>query len=120
MPGQPGSPPCQVLWGADFRRRGRPEAGGRLLLCDGQPGESAEAAGGPGTEGKGLGPLSRLCPVQEGQDCCLDGRFYGNVGRFLNHSCQPNLAAVRVVVGPGPSGIAFFSTRPIRAGEELG
>ncbi|KAL8175219.1 UNVERIFIED_CONTAM: hypothetical protein K2H54_016970 [Gekko kuhli] len=56
----------------------------------------------------------------DGQECCLDGRFYGNVGRFLNHSCQPNLVAVQVVVGPEAPGIAFFSSRPIRAGEELG
>ncbi|XP_077172382.1 histone-lysine N-methyltransferase EHMT2-like isoform X2 [Paroedura picta] len=56
----------------------------------------------------------------DGHECCLDGRFYGNVGRFLNHSCQPNLVAVQVVLGPGVPSIAFFSTRPIHAGEELG
>ncbi|XP_054849660.1 histone-lysine N-methyltransferase EHMT1-like [Eublepharis macularius] len=58
--------------------------------------------------------------MQTGQECCLDGRFYGNVGRFLNHSCQPNLVGVQVAVGQEVPGIAFFSTRPIRAGEELG
>ncbi|KAL7979318.1 hypothetical protein Chor_015342 [Crotalus horridus] len=58
--------------------------------------------------------------MQDGQQCCLDGRYYGNVGRFLNHSCQPNLVALQVALGYEIPGIAFFSTRAIPAGEELG
>ncbi|XP_015667433.1 histone-lysine N-methyltransferase EHMT1-like [Protobothrops mucrosquamatus] len=58
--------------------------------------------------------------MQNGQQCCLDGRYYGNVGRFLNHSCQPNLVALQVALGYEIPGIAFFSTRAIPAGEELG
>lgn len=58
--------------------------------------------------------------LQNGQQCCLDGRYYGNVGRFLNHSCQPNLVALQVALGYEIPGIAFFSTRTIPAGEELG
>ncbi|XP_070811516.1 histone-lysine N-methyltransferase EHMT1-like isoform X1 [Pituophis catenifer annectens] len=58
--------------------------------------------------------------MQDGQQCCLDGRYYGNVGRFLNHSCQPNLVALQVALGYDIPGIAFFSTRAIQAGEELG
>uniref|UniRef100_A0A8D0BPX7 SET domain-containing protein n=1 Tax=Salvator merianae TaxID=96440 RepID=A0A8D0BPX7_SALMN len=51
---------------------------------------------------------------------CLDGRFYGNIGRFLNHSCQPNLTAVQVATGHAVPGVAFFTTRDVQAGEELG
>uniref|UniRef100_A0A8D2INX7 SET domain-containing protein n=1 Tax=Varanus komodoensis TaxID=61221 RepID=A0A8D2INX7_VARKO len=58
--------------------------------------------------------------VKAGQECCLDGRHYGSVGRFLNHSCRPNLVALQVAVGHEVPGIAFFSTRAIQAGEELG
>ncbi|ETE71052.1 Histone-lysine N-methyltransferase EHMT1, partial [Ophiophagus hannah] len=58
--------------------------------------------------------------MQDGRQCCLDGRYYGNVGRFLNHSCQPNLVALQVALGYEIPGIAFFSTRAIQAGEELG
>ncbi|XP_058013336.1 histone-lysine N-methyltransferase EHMT1-like isoform X3 [Ahaetulla prasina] len=58
--------------------------------------------------------------MQDGQQCCLDGRYYGNVGRFVNHSCQPNLMALQVALGYDIPGVAFFSTRAIQAGEELG
>uniref|UniRef100_A0ACB8FK11 Uncharacterized protein n=1 Tax=Sphaerodactylus townsendi TaxID=933632 RepID=A0ACB8FK11_9SAUR len=57
---------------------------------------------------------------QVGQERYLDGRFYGNIGRFLNHSCQPNVTGMQVAVGQEVPGIAFFSTRPICTGEELG
>ncbi|CAI5791747.1 histone-lysine N-methyltransferase EHMT1-like [Podarcis lilfordi] len=62
---------------------------------------------------------SFVVDMQAGPECCLDGRFYGSVGRFLNHSCQPNLLALPVVVGHEIPGIAFFSARAIQAGEEL-
>ncbi|XP_042293732.1 histone-lysine N-methyltransferase EHMT1-like [Sceloporus undulatus] len=61
-----------------------------------------------------------LVAAEAGGECCLDGHFFGSVGRFLNHSCQPNLLALPVVVGSEIPGIAFFSARAIRAGEELG
>ncbi|KAI9227830.1 MAG: hypothetical protein DHS80DRAFT_31417 [Piptocephalis tieghemiana] len=49
----------------------------------------------------------------------LDAQTMGNVGRFLNHHCSPNLElhAVRTHL-PIPQA-AFFSNRPILAGEEL-
>ncbi|XP_061456307.1 histone-lysine N-methyltransferase EHMT1-like [Rhineura floridana] len=58
--------------------------------------------------------------MQAQQECCLDGRFYGSVGRFLNHSCQPNLVALQVALSHEIPSIAFFSIRAIQAGEELG
>lgn len=54
---------------------------------------------------------------------CIDARFYGNVSRFINHHCEPNLVPVRVFMSHQDlrfPRIAFFSTRLIEAGEQLG
>ncbi|XP_069039287.1 histone-lysine N-methyltransferase EHMT1-like isoform X3 [Lepisosteus oculatus] len=54
---------------------------------------------------------------------CIDARFYGNVSRFINHMCEPNLFPVRVFTSHQDlrfPRIAFFSTRDISAGDELG
>jgi SET domain-containing protein len=51
----------------------------------------------------------------------VDATETGNVARYLNHSCGPNLAVVPVrVPGDGPRPLlALFATRAIAAGEEL-
>ncbi|KAL4623291.1 histone-lysine N-methyltransferase EHMT1-like isoform X1 [Arapaima gigas] len=54
---------------------------------------------------------------------CVDARFYGNVSRFINHMCEPNLFPVRVFTTHQDlrfPHVAFFASKPIRAGEELG
>ncbi|XP_058492535.1 histone-lysine N-methyltransferase EHMT1a isoform X2 [Solea solea] len=54
---------------------------------------------------------------------CIDGRLFGNVGRFVNHLCEPNLLVVRVFTMHQDlrfPRIAFFSSRPIKAGEQIG
>ncbi|XP_063000842.1 histone-lysine N-methyltransferase EHMT1 isoform X5 [Elgaria multicarinata webbii] len=54
---------------------------------------------------------------------CIDARFYGNISRFINHFCEPNLIAVRVFMSHQDlrfPRIAFFSSRHIQAGEEIG
>uniref|UniRef100_A0A6P8PBB8 [histone H3]-lysine(9) N-methyltransferase n=1 Tax=Geotrypetes seraphini TaxID=260995 RepID=A0A6P8PBB8_GEOSA len=65
-----------------------------------------------------------LCPVlQDGEVYCIDARYYGNVSRFINHLCDPNIIPVRVFMLHQDlrfPRIAFFSSRDIRAGEELG
>ncbi|XP_067318297.1 histone-lysine N-methyltransferase EHMT1-like [Anolis sagrei] len=62
-----------------------------------------------------------LLGAQAGRGCCLDSRRYGNVARFLNHSCLPNLVALPVFTGLEVPGVAFFAgSRGVRAGEELG
>ncbi|XP_049637931.1 histone-lysine N-methyltransferase EHMT1 isoform X2 [Suncus etruscus] len=58
-----------------------------------------------------------------GEAYCIDARFYGNVSRFINHHCEPNLVPVRVFMSHQDlrfPRIAFFSTRLIEAGEQLG
>ncbi|XP_070706429.1 histone-lysine N-methyltransferase EHMT1 [Pempheris klunzingeri] len=54
---------------------------------------------------------------------CIDARFYGNISRFLNHMCEPNLFACRVFTTHQDlrfPHIAFFASGNITAGEELG
>lgn len=69
-----------------------------------------------GTEA--FGPCAPL--LQDGAEYYLDGNFYGSVGRFLNHFCDPNLVSVRVTVGHEIPSIAFFTNRAVQAGKELG
>nr|XP_014342069.1 PREDICTED: histone-lysine N-methyltransferase EHMT1 isoform X4 [Latimeria chalumnae] len=60
---------------------------------------------------------------KDGEVYCIDARFYGNISRFINHLCEPNLIPVRVFMSHQDlrfPRIAFFSTRHINAGEELG
>uniref|UniRef100_A0A665XAC7 Euchromatic histone-lysine N-methyltransferase 1b n=1 Tax=Echeneis naucrates TaxID=173247 RepID=A0A665XAC7_ECHNA len=45
---------------------------------------------------------------------CIDARFYGNISRFLNHMCEPNLFACRVFTTHQDlrfPHIAFFANR---------
>lgn len=54
---------------------------------------------------------------------CIDARLFGNIGRFINHLCDPNLLAVRVFTMHQDlrfPRIAFFSRKPILAGEQIG
>jgi SET domain-containing protein len=52
----------------------------------------------------------------------LDAKWYGNVGRFLNHSCAPNCVKQSVVTDShdlrAPR-MALFTTRDVPAMEEL-
>ncbi|KAM6244073.1 histone-lysine N-methyltransferase EHMT1 isoform 3-T3 [Porphyrio hochstetteri] len=60
---------------------------------------------------------------KDGDVYCIDARFYGNISRFINHFCEPNLIPVRVFMSHQDlrfPRIAFFSTRHIEAGEEIG
>ncbi|XP_057217663.1 histone-lysine N-methyltransferase EHMT1-like isoform X1 [Triplophysa rosa] len=58
-----------------------------------------------------------------GQVYCIDAQFYGNVGRFINHHCDPNLFPVRVFTKHQDlrfPRIALYASRPIHTGDELG
>lgn len=60
---------------------------------------------------------------RDGDTFCLDARFYGNVSRFINHLCKPNLTPVKVFVDHQDLSfprIALFANRDIKAFEELG
>ncbi len=49
----------------------------------------------------------------------IDPTYAGNVGRYLNHSCRPNLLHALVRLGSSVPRVAFFCARDISAGEEL-
>ncbi|XP_041712061.1 histone-lysine N-methyltransferase SUV39H1 [Coregonus clupeaformis] len=52
----------------------------------------------------------------------VDAAHHGNISHFVNHSCNPNLQVYNVFIDNLDERlprIALFSTRPIRAGEEL-
>uniref|UniRef100_A0A672N386 Histone-lysine N-methyltransferase EHMT1-like n=1 Tax=Sinocyclocheilus grahami TaxID=75366 RepID=A0A672N386_SINGR len=54
---------------------------------------------------------------------CVDARFYGNISRFINHHCEPNLFPCRVFTSHQDlrfPHIAFFACKNISAGDELG
>uniref|UniRef100_A0A4W5LJ86 Euchromatic histone-lysine N-methyltransferase 1b n=1 Tax=Hucho hucho TaxID=62062 RepID=A0A4W5LJ86_9TELE len=54
---------------------------------------------------------------------CIDARFYGNISRFINHMCEPNLFSCQVFTAHQDlrfPHIAFFACETIKAGEELG
>ncbi|XP_073397291.1 histone-lysine N-methyltransferase EHMT1 isoform X3 [Dendrobates tinctorius] len=59
---------------------------------------------------------------KDGEVYCIDARFYGNISRFINHLCEPNLMPVRVFMSHQDlrfPRIALFSSRPIHAGEQI-
>jgi SET domain-containing protein len=49
----------------------------------------------------------------------FDGEIYGNVSRFINHSCNPNLHFEPVRVDHFIPHVAFYALRDIEVGEEL-
>uniref|UniRef100_A0A1B6ECU3 Histone-lysine N-methyltransferase n=2 Tax=Clastoptera arizonana TaxID=38151 RepID=A0A1B6ECU3_9HEMI len=60
---------------------------------------------------------------RDGETYCIDARRYGNIARFINHNCVPNLLPVRVFINHQDlhfPRIAFFANRDIEANEELG
>jgi euchromatic histone-lysine N-methyltransferase len=60
--------------------------------------------------------------LKDGETYCIDARRYGNIARFINHSCEPNLIPVKVYVDHQDlkfPRIAFFAVRDIEANEEL-
>ncbi|KAG8192003.1 hypothetical protein JTE90_001738 [Oedothorax gibbosus] len=60
---------------------------------------------------------------RDGETYCLDARYYGNISRFINHLCEPNLVPVKVYVDHQDLNfprIAFFASRDIAQYEELG
>ena len=51
-------------------------------------------------------------------DHFIDATRKGNISRFINHSCSPNAETQKWTVN-GDLRIGFFSTKFIRAGQEI-
>ncbi|XP_029377631.1 histone-lysine N-methyltransferase SETDB2 isoform X1 [Echeneis naucrates] len=75
---------------------------------------------GSETETKEKKSFKRAVTVEEVH--FLDASKEGNVSRFINHSCRPNLFIQNVFIDshdPGFPVIAFFTNRAVKAGTEL-
>lgn len=49
----------------------------------------------------------------------VDPTYIGNIGRFLNHSCEPNLLMIPVRIDSMVPKLALFAAKDILPGEEL-
>ena len=59
---------------------------------------------------------------QEQTPYTIDGKNIGNVGRFFNHSCNPNLFVQNVFIETHDfrfPHVAFFAAKNLKAGEEI-
>lgn len=53
---------------------------------------------------------------------CIDAKYFGNISRFINHSCEPNIFPLRVFVNHTDirfPRIAFFAIEDIDVHEEI-
>ena len=60
---------------------------------------------------------------RDGDTFCIDANKFGNVTRFINHSCDPNLVPVKVFTSHQDlrfPHIAMFASRNIKKGDILG
>ena len=63
-----------------------------------------------------------LC-YQDGDTYCMDAKHYGNISRFINHRCEPNLTPVSVYIDHQDTRfprICLFANTDIECGTELG
>ncbi|XP_068179414.1 histone-lysine N-methyltransferase SETDB1-B [Antennarius striatus] len=84
----------------------------------GKPGQQGQSGGG----GENNPKNTRL--FFDGEESCyiIDAKLEGNLGRYLNHSCSPNLFVQNVFVDTHDlrfPWVAFFASKRIRAGTEL-
>ncbi|XP_061885660.1 histone-lysine N-methyltransferase SETDB1-B isoform X1 [Entelurus aequoreus] len=83
-----------------------------------KPGQQGQTGGG----GENGHKNTRL--FFDGEESCyiIDAKLEGNLGRYLNHSCSPNLFVQNVFVDTHDlrfPWVAFFASKRIRAGTEL-
>ncbi|KAM3615143.1 uncharacterized protein V6R79_024033 [Siganus canaliculatus] len=107
------------------------KAGHGMMVKTGVPG----GGGGPGGQGGKTGQQGQAggagdnAPKNtrlffDGEESCyiIDAKLEGNLGRYLNHSCSPNLFVQNVFVDTHDlrfPWVAFFASKRIRAGTEL-
>ena len=67
---------------------------------------------------KALGRFEHMYFMALNADEVVDASRKGNIARFINHSCRPNLAVEKWYVNRVPR-LGLWAKRPITAGEEL-
>ncbi|CAK9818133.1 Histone-lysine N-methyltransferase SETMAR [Anthophora quadrimaculata] len=50
---------------------------------------------------------------------CIDPKYFGNIGRYSNHSCEPNADLVPIRVEGTVPRLCLFASRDIQIGEEI-
>ncbi|XP_042346358.1 histone-lysine N-methyltransferase SETDB1-B-like isoform X2 [Plectropomus leopardus] len=99
-------------------KSGAPGGGGGPGGQGGKTGQQGQTGGG----GENTPKNTRL--FFDGEESCyiIDAKLEGNLGRYLNHSCSPNLFVQNVFVDTHDlrfPWVAFFASKRIRAGTEL-
>ncbi|XP_075965760.1 histone-lysine N-methyltransferase SETDB1-B isoform X3 [Anarhichas minor] len=99
-------------------KTGTPGGGGGPGGQGGKTGQQGQTGGG----GENASKNTRL--FFDGEESCyiIDAKLEGNLGRYLNHSCSPNLFVQNVFVDTHDlrfPWVAFFASKRIRAGTEL-
>ncbi|XP_036395297.1 histone-lysine N-methyltransferase SETDB1-B isoform X1 [Megalops cyprinoides] len=101
---------------------------GLVVKTGGVGGGGTGGAGGPtgpgGAGGDGSPAWKNTRQFYDGEESCyiIDAKLEGNLGRYLNHSCSPNLFVQNVFVDTHDlrfPWVAFFASKRIRAGTEL-
>ncbi|TRY65109.1 hypothetical protein DNTS_009666 [Danionella cerebrum] len=85
--------------------------------------KSLECTDSPNEKAKAVQPVKNTRRLFNEDSCyIIDARQQGNLGRFINHSCSPNLFVQNVFVDTHDlrfPWVAFFASRRIKAGTEL-
>ncbi|XP_048881567.1 histone-lysine N-methyltransferase SETDB1-B-like [Brienomyrus brachyistius] len=95
-----------------------------LVVKTGGAGGSGATVGPGGAVGEGGPARKNTRQFFDGEESCyiIDAKLEGNLGRYLNHSCSPNLFVQNVFVDTHDlrfPWVAFFASKRIRAGTEL-
>ncbi|XP_044215646.1 histone-lysine N-methyltransferase SETDB1-B isoform X2 [Thunnus albacares] len=102
-----------------------------MMVKTGQPGGGGGQGGQGGKSGQqgqtgagGDNAPKNTRQFFDGEESCyiIDAKLEGNLGRYLNHSCSPNLFVQNVFVDTHDlrfPWVAFFASKRIRAGTEL-
>ncbi|KAG7474117.1 histone-lysine N-methyltransferase SETDB1 isoform X2 [Solea senegalensis] len=99
-------------------KTGAPGGGGGPGRQGGKSGQQGHTGGGGDNTPKNTRQFF------DGEESCyiIDAKLEGNLGRYLNHSCSPNLFVQNVFVDTHDlrfPWVAFFASKRIRAGTEL-
>lgn len=95
----------------------------RINLCYGSPERDRDRDNNQGRRGTAASKHSSLRTFfPNPEPFVLDAQITGNVGRFLNHSCEPNCFVASVFIethDPRLPHVSLFAKRNIKALEEL-